>query len=193
MVGPTHFPTTQPLGPGLQIYEVGHDRLGSFTGFKKVMDLKGHKSKVLALDFSPDLGKMVTASADGERCCCCTAGWAGWEARAGVAWVLSARKGAGTSLEGCKLQGCCALGTWGPWSRMRGTARLSPCRRLAGKPAAPAAQTANSINSQSFSGAPPHAPPPFLPRIPAPLHTPNTPHASHTPTPATARYCTQVP
>lgn len=93
MVGPTHFPTTQPLGLGLQIYEVGHDRLGSFTGFKKAMDLKGHKSKVLALDFSPDLGKMVTASADGERCCCCTAGWAGWEARAGVAWVCLPAKG----------------------------------------------------------------------------------------------------
>jgi hypothetical protein len=50
-----------------QVYEVGHDRLGAFTGIKKAMDLKGHKSKVLCLDFSPDLTKMVTASADGEQ------------------------------------------------------------------------------------------------------------------------------
>ena len=45
---------------------MAHDRLGAFVGLKKVMDLKGHKSRVLCLDFSPDLGKMVTASADGE-------------------------------------------------------------------------------------------------------------------------------
>ena len=49
----------------MQVYEVAFDRLGAFTGIKLAMALKGHKSKVHCLDFSPDLSKAVTASGDG--------------------------------------------------------------------------------------------------------------------------------
>ncbi|KAL4432387.1 hypothetical protein ABPG77_001686 [Micractinium sp. CCAP 211/92] len=48
-----------------KLYEVGFDRLGAFTGVKMAMSLKGHKSKIFCLDFSPDLTRMVTASGDG--------------------------------------------------------------------------------------------------------------------------------
>ena len=47
------------------MYEVAFDRVGTFTGIKLAMALKGHKSKVYCLDFSPDLSKVVTASGDG--------------------------------------------------------------------------------------------------------------------------------
>lgn len=50
----------------VKVYELGWDRVGAFTGVAKAMDLKGHRMKVKALDFSPDLTKMVTASEDGE-------------------------------------------------------------------------------------------------------------------------------
>ncbi|PSC75857.1 Transducin beta 2 [Micractinium conductrix] len=49
----------------VKVYEVTFDRLGAFTGVKSAMSLKGHKSKVFCLDFSPDLTKAVTASGDG--------------------------------------------------------------------------------------------------------------------------------
>lgn len=42
----------------LQLYEVQFDRTGGFTGVKLGMSLKGHKSKVFCLDFSPDLTKV---------------------------------------------------------------------------------------------------------------------------------------
>lgn len=48
-----------------QIYEVVFDRQGTFTGLRKAMALKGHAARVLALAFSPDLGRCATASADG--------------------------------------------------------------------------------------------------------------------------------
>ncbi|KFM25519.1 Transducin beta-like protein 2 [Auxenochlorella protothecoides] len=47
------------------IYEVAFDRQGTFTGLHKAMALKGHAARVLALAFSPDLGRCATASADG--------------------------------------------------------------------------------------------------------------------------------
>lgn len=59
-------PLRADVRPRCQVYEIGHDRLGSFTGIRKAMDLKGHRSRVLCLDFSPDLTKMVTGSADGK-------------------------------------------------------------------------------------------------------------------------------
>lgn len=49
----------------VKVYEIGFDRLGAFTGIKMAMSLKGHKSKVYCLDFSPNLTQMVTASGDG--------------------------------------------------------------------------------------------------------------------------------
>ncbi|KAI7845338.1 hypothetical protein COHA_001045 [Chlorella ohadii] len=49
----------------VKLYEVQFDRTGQFTGVKMGMSLKGHKSKVFCIDFSPDLTKMVTASGDG--------------------------------------------------------------------------------------------------------------------------------
>lgn len=49
----------------VKVYEVAFDRLGAFTGIKLAMALKGHKSKVFCVAFSPDLTKMVTASGDG--------------------------------------------------------------------------------------------------------------------------------
>ena len=47
--------------PGPQLYEVQFDRTGGFTGVKLGMSLKGHKSKVFCLDFSPDLTKVGAA------------------------------------------------------------------------------------------------------------------------------------
>jgi len=52
-----------PLPP-LQLYEVQFDRTGQFTGVKMGMSLKGHKSKVFCIDFSPDLTK-----ASALECC----------------------------------------------------------------------------------------------------------------------------
>uniref|UniRef100_A0A1D1ZSQ0 Transducin beta-like protein 2 n=1 Tax=Auxenochlorella protothecoides TaxID=3075 RepID=A0A1D1ZSQ0_AUXPR len=49
----------------VKIYEVAFDRQGTFTGLHKAMALKGHAARVLALAFSPDLGRCATASADG--------------------------------------------------------------------------------------------------------------------------------
>lgn len=49
----------------VKIYEVSFDRQGTFTGLHKAMALKGHAARVLALAFSPDLGRCATASADG--------------------------------------------------------------------------------------------------------------------------------
>lgn len=49
----------------VKVYEVTFDRVGMFTGLRKAMDLKGHRSRVISLDFSPDLKRAVTASADG--------------------------------------------------------------------------------------------------------------------------------
>jgi transducin beta-like protein 2 len=49
----------------VKIFEVGVDRAGTFTGVKKAMDLKGHKSRILCVEFSPDLNRAATASADG--------------------------------------------------------------------------------------------------------------------------------
>lgn len=49
----------------VKVYELTFDRGGAFTGASKAMDLKGHRRKVLCLDFSPDLKKMVTVSEDG--------------------------------------------------------------------------------------------------------------------------------
>jgi len=49
----------------VKIYEILYDRTGSFVAIKKAMDLKGHKRKVTAIDFSPDGSKAVTASEDG--------------------------------------------------------------------------------------------------------------------------------
>lgn len=49
----------------VKIYEAEFDRAGSCTGVKKVMDLKGHKKKVTAVEFSPDGRQAVTASEDG--------------------------------------------------------------------------------------------------------------------------------
>lgn len=51
----------------VKIFEVLYEkRSNGFTGVRKVMDLKGHKSKILAVDFSPDSQRAVTASADGS-------------------------------------------------------------------------------------------------------------------------------
>lgn len=49
----------------VKIYEIVYDRTGSFVALKKAMDLKGHKRKVTAIDFSPDGSKAVTVSEDG--------------------------------------------------------------------------------------------------------------------------------
>ncbi len=49
----------------VKIYEVEFDRAGNNTGVKKVMDLKGHRSKITAVEFSPDSRFAVTASEDG--------------------------------------------------------------------------------------------------------------------------------
>jgi WD40 repeat protein len=54
----------------VKVYEIEYDRVGTFVGLKKAMDLKGHRSKVLALDFAPDGKRVVTASADGEPPAC---------------------------------------------------------------------------------------------------------------------------
>ena len=53
--GPTPSRALHPSP--LQLYEVQFDRLGAFVGVKLGMSLKGHKSKVFCLDFSPDLTK----------------------------------------------------------------------------------------------------------------------------------------
>ena len=50
-------PHTLPCFLWVQLYEVQFDRTGGFTGVKLGMSLKGHKSKVFSLDFSPDLTK----------------------------------------------------------------------------------------------------------------------------------------
>jgi WD40 repeat protein len=49
----------------VKVYEVEFDRTGSNTGIKKVMDLKGHRKKITAVEFSPDGRHAVTASEDG--------------------------------------------------------------------------------------------------------------------------------
>ena len=52
----------------LKIYETEFDRQGNLknsNSSKKVMDLKGHKKKITAVDFSPDSRAAVTASEDG--------------------------------------------------------------------------------------------------------------------------------
>lgn len=51
----------------VRVHEVVFDRTGSFSGItRNALALKGHRSRVLSLDFSPDLTKMVTASADSQ-------------------------------------------------------------------------------------------------------------------------------
>ena len=54
-----------------QLAAVQFDRTGGSTGVKLGMSLKGHKSKVFCLDFSPDLTK-VGASVGWESACCCS-------------------------------------------------------------------------------------------------------------------------
>lgn len=49
----------------VKVHEVRYDKQGAFHSSAKVMDLKGHKSQILCLSFSPDATKMVTASKDG--------------------------------------------------------------------------------------------------------------------------------
>ncbi|KAG7671967.1 putative Transducin beta-like protein 2 [Nannochloris sp. 'desiccata'] len=49
----------------VKVYEVEFDRTGNNTGVKKVMDLKGHRKKITAVEFSPDSRQAVTASEDG--------------------------------------------------------------------------------------------------------------------------------
>ena len=66
-------PPPAPSCPCPQVYEVTFDRMGAFTGLRKAMDLKGHRSRVVSLDFSPDLKRAVTASADGEPLSLCPA------------------------------------------------------------------------------------------------------------------------
>ena len=65
-----------PLSPGvllhalrvsMQIYEVQRDRAGAVTKVAKSnLSLKGHRSQVTAVAFSPDAGRAVTASKDGS-------------------------------------------------------------------------------------------------------------------------------
>ncbi|KAK9819711.1 hypothetical protein WJX72_001552 [[Myrmecia] bisecta] len=52
----------------VKVVEIKHDKEGNFQGCSKVMDLKGHKSQVMCLSFSPDSSRMVTASKDGTWC-----------------------------------------------------------------------------------------------------------------------------
>ncbi|KAL3134052.1 hypothetical protein ABBQ32_008481 [Trebouxia sp. C0010 RCD-2024] len=49
----------------VKVHEVRYDKQGGFQSSAKVMDLKGHRSQILCLTFSPDSTKMVTASKDG--------------------------------------------------------------------------------------------------------------------------------
>lgn len=49
----------------VKIYEVEFDRAGNNIGVKKVMDLKGHRKKITAVEFSPDSRQAVSASEDG--------------------------------------------------------------------------------------------------------------------------------
>jgi len=49
----------------VRIFEIGFDRMGTFSGIHKILDLAGHRKKVTSIDFSPDCSKVVTASEDG--------------------------------------------------------------------------------------------------------------------------------
>lgn len=59
------FMAAATFASDVKIYEAEFDRTGNCTGVKKVMDLKGHKKKVTAVEFSPDSRQAVTASEDG--------------------------------------------------------------------------------------------------------------------------------
>lgn len=60
------FVAVTTWGSDVKLWELAHGRDGGFRGCVKAMELKGHRSGVLALAFNPSTTRAVTASKDGS-------------------------------------------------------------------------------------------------------------------------------